>query len=84
MLLPQTSDAGARILAERLREAVAACPVCVRNGEALFITATIGVTVTLPGQPLTLDALLAQADDALYAGKAQGRNRVCVADGRSA
>lgn len=84
VLLPQTTDAGARVLAERLREAVAACPVYVRNGEELFVTATIGVTVTLPGQPLTLDALLAQADDALYAGKARGRNQVCVTGERPA
>lgn len=84
VLLPQTSEVGARMLAERLRAAVAACPVYVRNGEELFVSTTIGVTVAVPGQSLTLDALLAQADDALYAGKARGRNQVCVVDAGSA
>ena len=76
VLLPQTTPAGARNLAERMRAAVAHCPVYVHDGEELFVSATIGVATMAPGQAITLDELLAQADNALYEGKAQGRNRV--------
>ncbi|WP_192034634.1 GGDEF domain-containing protein [Halomonas sp. YLGW01] len=40
------------------------------------VTVSIGVAVTQTGEPLSLDAMIATADTALYACKAAGRNRV--------
>jgi len=75
ILLPQTSAEGGALMAERIRSAVEASP-------ALFGTTRIAVTVSMggvqsqPGTPQGVDVVLAQADQALYAAKQGGRNRV--------
>lgn len=72
VLLPQTGLEGALKVAENLRSAIAA----LRLGEPddpLQVTASFGVA-SLDGA-VDLDALLARADAALYAAKADGRNR---------
>ena len=61
--------------AERLRAAVATEPVATADGARLDITVSVGVSrPPSPGAPL--DALVAAADDALYAAKRAGRDRV--------
>jgi diguanylate cyclase (GGDEF)-like protein len=69
VLLPETGEDVARIVAERIRAAVEA------QGGA---TVSIGVTTKLPNAD-TVDALLSRADGAMYRAKAKGRNRVEVA-----
>jgi two-component system, cell cycle response regulator len=79
VLLPDTDLAGALATAERIREAVAAAPVTVvtNNGptEPLFVTCSVGVS-SFPVHGQTLACLLQVGDAALYAAKAQGRNRI--------
>jgi diguanylate cyclase (GGDEF)-like protein len=75
MLLPETSDEGATILAEKLRAQVEAEVVKHEDGE-YRITMTLGIAVHRRGE--TLDACIARADTALYAGKERGRNRVMI------
>lgn len=70
VVLPDTDAAGVRVLAERLRAAVAQPAGAV----APTITASFGATVWQPGD--TADALLGRADRALYRAKAGGRDRV--------
>lgn len=66
----------AMLVAERLREAVAAAPV-VAEGQAVPVTVSIGVAV---GEPGTLsDRLIGAADGALYRAKRDGRNRAYLA-----
>jgi len=60
-------------LAERFRRAVAAAPFETLSGP-LAITVSIGVAAFKRGD--TLEGLMRQADDALYAAKRAGRNRV--------
>jgi len=72
-------DQGVR-LALRLREALADQP-CPVNGGTLPVTVSIGVAqarreVEFGGS--VLDDLLARADQAMYAAKAAGRDRVEV------
>jgi predicted signal transduction protein with EAL and GGDEF domain len=62
--------------AEQLRSAMAAAPV-VYDGLPIAVTASFGVA-TLPGNGRTRDELVVAADDALYAAKAAGRNRVNI------
>ena len=64
--------------AERLRKAVA--DAAVRDGDQI-ITATASVGVAcLCHEDLEFDQLLIRADRALYQAKAEGRNRVVVAE----
>ncbi len=62
------------ILAERLREAVMRVRV-PHEGGVTTVTASFGVAQRLDDR-MTLDDLIARADDCLYQSKQQGRNRV--------
>jgi diguanylate cyclase (GGDEF)-like protein len=73
MLLPNTDLAGAVHLAERVRQLMADTPAPVAR-QAVHVTLTLGAATLAPGE--TLDAVIARADAALYAGKSAGRNRV--------
>jgi two-component system cell cycle response regulator len=75
VLVPETTGAGARILGERLRHAVASAD---RDGSSPAVTVSIGIGTTELGVPSAKD-LLRRADEALYEAKAAGRNRVVVA-----
>jgi diguanylate cyclase (GGDEF)-like protein len=66
--------------ADRLREHVAAQRLCP-SASHLQVTLSAGVAERRPEEPLV--QLLERADQALYAAKAQGRNR-CVVDGKPA
>jgi diguanylate cyclase (GGDEF)-like protein len=68
---------GAADIAERLRLAVAGGDFALPGGAPLPITVSIGLAA-LPCDG-DVDATLARADQALYAAKAQGRNRIRVA-----
>jgi diguanylate cyclase (GGDEF)-like protein len=61
-------------VAERLRESLASWPVLPQD-EGFRITASFGVCAA-SAREMTLDQLLAVADQALYRAKAGGRNRV--------
>ena len=61
--------------AERMREALANDPMWF-NEESQLITCSFGATAWVPGIAATEEALIRVADDALYAAKRQGRNRV--------
>ena len=72
--MPDTRLEGGRTAAERLRAAIAAAPVGGPSG----VTASIGVTELLP-RTTTPDEVFRRADAALYAAKAEGRDRVVAA-----
>jgi two-component system, cell cycle response regulator len=76
VVMPETSLAGAAIVAERVRAAVAEDLFTLAdNCKTLPVTISIGVAVTGNGND-GLEDLLKRADDALYAAKNGGRNRV--------
>lgn len=77
VLLPATSLEEARLVAERLREAVAQTTAWF-EGKAICCTLSVGLAVAR-GNHRDLDALLREADMALYAAKQSGRNRVVCA-----
>jgi len=65
--------------AERICEAIAEFPFPNATKQPLGrVSASIGVS-TFPGDAMDLEVLILKADQALYAGKEQGRNRVVAA-----
>jgi diguanylate cyclase (GGDEF)-like protein len=75
ILLPQTNRADALEVVERMREAVVNLGHPNPRAAVGVVTASFGVAVCAAA-PLNIEALIAQADAALYQAKANGRNRV--------
>ena len=75
VLMPDTELEHAHLIAERIRRNVAGSPFRVAGGhELLSVTISVGVASAAPGDEAA--ALLKRADEALYAAKTEGRNRV--------
>lgn len=80
VILPNTSLAGAQQFAQGICAAVSALAIAHRGSSvADHVTVSIGVTSLRPERQSSADQTVAAADQALYAAKQQGRNRVCVA-----
>jgi diguanylate cyclase (GGDEF)-like protein len=78
--LPETDEAGALDVAERVRRRIEAQVVERVGGTGtLSVTASVGVA-TARGGLEEVDALIAAADAALYRAKAGGKNRVEAAE----
>ena len=75
ILLPHCGEAESFAQAERLRKQLGQSDVRI-DDTSLRITASFGVTAALLGEPWTAEGLLRKADEALYAAKKSGRNRV--------
>ncbi len=75
-LLPETDAAEAALVAERIRAAVGTDAVRTASG-LLRVTVSVGVATMRPSDN-AIDDLLRRADDALYAAKRSGRDRVCT------
>lgn len=75
VLASYTDEAGARQLAERIRQDVAA--INTVNGLPVSVTVSIGIAIMPPSN--TAESLFDRADQALYRAKQEGRNRCLVA-----
>ena len=77
ILLPQTTQANALAVAERVRAAVEAIQLRHDYSDAAkFVTVSCGVACTIPKHGDSSASLIEDADHALYAAKSAGRNRV--------
>ncbi len=78
VVMPGTLPPEALVAAERLRSAIESLDCRTADGTRLTLTISIGVAHT-GGQTPSAEALLRQADAALYAAKRAGRNQVSQA-----
>lgn len=74
VLLPETDPTGAFVLAEKIRRGVNAMPVD-QSKPGSHASLSIGV-VSFPGDGRTADELMITADEAMYASKRAGKDRV--------
>jgi diguanylate cyclase (GGDEF)-like protein len=82
LILPHTDLDGAYAIAERVRSAIEHLRVPRIDGQGtLHVTASVGVAATTDGDQ---NALVADADAALYEAKRQGKNRATKAAARAA
>lgn len=75
VVLPRTEPQDLRLIAERLRSAVAEEPFPLPSG-VLTVTVSIGAA-RMGLDEASFEEATRQADTALYRAKAEGRNRVC-------
>ncbi len=78
IILPETELTGALIVAESCRRHLE--QLAIENPQATTelscVTMSIGVASVVPSPKSSVEQLIAQADQALYAAKRDGRNRV--------
>ena len=77
IILPQTDQNNAELVAERIRTAIERNPVHIDNQTQIKLTVSIGVA-TCPLDSNRADLLISASDQALYAAKHAGRNRVVL------
>ena len=77
LVMPNTTLAQARDMLDRLRGDIEATHWAGVFEGATGVTATIGIAAC--GAAVSAESAIRQADGALYAGKAAGRNRVVLA-----
>jgi two-component system, cell cycle response regulator len=77
ILLAETPVNDSLIVVERCRRLVESLALeC--EGEVVKVTMSFGVAFLQPGSDLSKEALIKQADRALYEAKNRGRNQICV------
>jgi len=79
ILLPDTTSADAKNIAERIRLLIANTPIQTDFG-LISTTISIGIANTENAQSIAIKQLLLKADRAMYRAKQTGRNRVIVWD----
>lgn len=78
LILPDTSLAQARAIAERMRQALED-DALVQGDTLIKVTATFGLTQVRPADS-DIQECVRRADEALYEGKRSGRNKVTLAE----
>lgn len=82
VILPGYSVLSAVELAERIRLAVQSNTFILTDRRKINVTTLIGIS-SYPEVTKDIDTLLEEADNALYAAKRSGRNRVVLSEVKS-
>jgi len=78
IVLPETPPAGCLIVAERIRNLIAATPVSTHGGDVAVTVSFGALTIESTNliEDMTMEIILNKADECLYRAKETGRNRV--------
>jgi len=76
VMMPEAGPEMAMMIAERLRERIAATPIVLADGRSLTATVSVGIASMMPDRNEDPKAVFKRADTALYEAKKAGRNRV--------
>ena len=79
VVLPHATVATARMVAERLQQAIRAHTFLKRTGPRAQLVASIGIA-GVPDHAKTKQELIHKADEAMYRSKAAGGNRISIAE----
>lgn len=77
VILLNTNQAGASVLAEKIRETAKASAVEF-SGRQINYTVSVGLAMYVPERDASLDEVISKADEALYVAKHDGRDRVVI------
>jgi diguanylate cyclase (GGDEF)-like protein len=80
LLLPNQSSDGASAALERTRAAVLGLGIPHSGTGTGVLTISVGISSSMEGHRVGSERLIHEADDALYAAKAAGRNAVVVSE----
>lgn len=78
ILLPQTDPLQAKVVAERVRDAISGEPIRFVETDDLHISASLGIA-SYPLHADTRDGIIRAADAAMYAVKCSSKNAIAVA-----
>jgi diguanylate cyclase (GGDEF)-like protein len=79
IVLPETTVAGAVTIATNIQQTVTALAIIHHRSEVgSYVTVSMGIASQVPTPDSEPKDLVAQADEALYQAKQQGRDRYCV------
>lgn len=79
IILTETGPQGAKIVAEKMGEALREMAITSAQGNRFHLTVSIGVS-SYPTDGMTMDALLEGVDVAMYKAKDMGKDSVCTFD----
>lgn len=77
VIFPEISGSVAKEIAERMRRAIAETPFKLPDGQQINITVSIGISC-FPNCAVDVETAISTADQAMYAAKQAGRNRVTL------
>jgi len=81
VLLPNTDLEGAIRVANRIQEQVHSLAIPhIESGVKEIVTVSLGICSLVPSLDVKPDSIIANADQALYHAKEQGRDRYCIAE----
>jgi diguanylate cyclase (GGDEF)-like protein len=75
VVLPGTDETGARIIADRMLNAIRELKIPHEDYDEGFVTVSIGITSGSPTHKQSWNEYMEKADEALYISKHEGRNR---------
>ncbi len=76
VVLPNTNETGASLMAARLMESIRNCRIPHKNSDVSeYVTVSIGVVTGMVEYSHSIDTYIKRADELLYESKQSGRNR---------